>query len=419
MDPRTGSADASYFYLIENGRDIHHGTRGPAELGVRAVDDFALEVNLHSPAAHFLAVQTQRAFFPVPQHAVEKGIQWGRVASGAFLLKERRSYERVLLTRNPNYYESDAVGLEEIVFLPVKHTTLVDLYKSGNVDATDGGFTPPQLLPALRARRDFHAIPILERFAYAINVREPPFDRVLLRYALNMATNKKDIADALDGGQNPALGCVPPIKGYEPAAKLPVDVDGVTFDVLSYDPQAARALLSKAGFPGGRDAGGNRLTVTVVLEGNPTISEIIQQQWRTHLGIDVRLEVREWIVWLQMLLDVSYRNLTNDPWTAKYPDPAAFLDLYQSESALNDTGWSDPQYDALLIAANAAPIRAERMQRLAACERYLLTAMPFIPICFQVYSSLVKPYVRGWAWNALNEHHFKYVWIDRNWRASG
>jgi hypothetical protein len=58
------------------------------------------------------------------------------------------------------------------------------------------------------------------------------------------------------------------------------------------------------------------------------------------------------------------------------------------------------------------------MRTLAGCERFLLAAMPFIPICFQVYSSLVKPYVRGWATNALNEHHFKYVWIDRNWRAS-
>jgi ABC-type oligopeptide transport system substrate-binding subunit len=46
------------------------------------------------------------------------------------------------------------------------------------------------------------------------------------------------------------------------------------------------------------------------------------------------------------------------------------------------------------------------------------TEMPLIPINFAVSSSLVKPYVRGWAWNALNEHHFKYVWIDNNWRVS-
>jgi oligopeptide transport system substrate-binding protein len=416
VDPRTGSADASYFYTIQNGKEIARGKCPLEALGVRALDDFTLEVNLCAPTAHFLAIQTQRAFVPVPRHAIEKGGAWGRVVSGAFTLKERRPYERVVLSRNPAYYEPDAVRLDEIVFLPVKHDVLVDLYKTGDVDATDGAYMPSQFVRALRARRDFRSTPILERFGYAINVREPPFDNVLLRYALNMATNKKDIVEALEGGQLPSLGCVPPMKGYEPVASLPVDVNGTSFDVLRYDPEAARTLLSKAGFPGGRDSNGKRLTVTLILDGPPTTAQIVQQQWRTNLHIDVKLEPREFKVWLQMLLDVSYRDLANDPWTGKYPDPATFLDIYHSESGQNDTGWSDPKYDALLAAADAAPDRTARLQRLAACERFLLTAMPLIPVHFGVYSSLVKPYVRGWAWNALNEHHFKYVWIDQNWR---
>jgi ABC-type oligopeptide transport system substrate-binding subunit len=117
-----------------------------------------------------------------------------------------------------------------------------------------------------------------------------------------------------------------------------------------------------------------------------------------------------------MLLDVSYRDLANDPWTGKYPDPATSLELYQSGSGQNETGWSDAKVDAMLTAANTAPSRTMRLKALEACERLLLTGMPFVPIYFHVYSSLVKPYVRGWARNALNEHLFKYVWIDRNWR---
>ena len=416
VDPRTGSADASYFYLIENGRDIHRGKREPAELGVRALDDYSLEVNLCAPASHFLAIQSQRAFFPVPRHAVERGAEWGRVVSGAFRLKERRSYERVVLVKNPAYYEAGAVGLDEILFLPVKHDVLVEMYKTGDVNATDGAYMPSPFVHALRGRRDFHSIPTLERLCYAINVRERPFDNLLLRYALNMATGKKEIADSLDGGQSPALGCVPPMKGYDAVTSLPVEVDGVQFDVLRYDPEAARAMLSKAGFPGGYDSTGRRLTVTVILDGPPTTSEILQQHWRRNLNLDVKLEPREFNVWIRMLVDVTYRDLAIDPWTAKYPDPAAFLDMYEIGSGQNETGWTDPKYDALLAAANTAPSHALRMRRLAECERLLLTAMPLIPIHFAVYSSLIKPYVRGWAWNALNEHHFKYTWIDTEWR---
>lgn len=312
VDPQTGSADANYFYPIENAEEIHRGKRQPEHLGVRAPDDFTVEVNLRAPASHFLALQTQRAFFPVPRHAIEKRIEFGRVVSGAFMLKEWRHHERVVLARNPLYYEAGAVGLEELVFLPVRHNLLVSLYKAGDADATDGGFMLPEFVRPLRRKRDFHMTPVLERFDYAINVRQPPFDNVLLRYALNMATNKQAIVESLEAGQSPALGSIPPMKGYEPVTRLPVLVDGISFDALRYDPEAARALLSKAGFPDGVGPDRRRLSFELVFEGNPSVSQILQQQWRSNLNIDVRLERREFVVWIRTLLDLSYRGVAQD-----------------------------------------------------------------------------------------------------------
>ncbi len=416
VDPRTASADASYFYYIKNAEDINRGKRKPEELGVSAPDDFTLEVNLRAPAVHFLALQTQRAFFPVPRHAIEKGARWGLVASGAFTLKERRSHERVVVVKNPLYYEAGAVALDEIVFLPVKGNLLVSLYKAGDVNVTDGAYMGPGVR-ALRGKRDFHRTRSLERLDYAVNVRQPPFDNVLLRYALNMATDKKAIVRSFEGGQV-ALGYVPPMKGYEPVTSLPITADGISIDVLRYDPEAARALLSRAGFPGGFDSSGKRLSVELIFSSNRLLPEILQQQWRANLNIDVRLEEREFVTWIRTLLDVSYRGVAKGGWGGKYPDPATFLDLFQSGSVQSGTGWSDPRFDALLAAADAAPSLPARMQRLAECERFVLAGMPLIPIDFEVYYSLVRPYVRGWEWNALNEHNFKYVWIDLDWRPS-
>ena len=102
-----------------------------------------------------------------------------------------------------------------------------------------------------------------------MNVREPPFDNVLLRYALNMATDKKAIVESLEAGQSPALGCVPPMKGYEPVTSLPVIVDGVSFDVLRYDPEAARVP-----FPGGFGPGGKRLSFDADFRRQPLVHEI-------------------------------------------------------------------------------------------------------------------------------------------------
>jgi hypothetical protein len=56
------------------------------------------------------------------------------------------------------------------------------------------------------------------------------------------------------------------------------------------------------------------------------------------------------------------------------------------------------------------------MAKLAECERYLLTAMPVIPLYFDSWSYLHKPYVRGGEGNLLNIHRFKHAWIDTSWR---
>src|SRR5581483_5222000 len=117
-------------YCIENADAIHHGKLSPAQLGVAAENDFTLEVHLRAPTAHFLALQSQRVFYPVPRHAIEARIDWGRVVSGAFQLDEWRRNQEVVLVRNPGYYEADVVALEKIVFFPVKHVVLVNLYKA-------------------------------------------------------------------------------------------------------------------------------------------------------------------------------------------------------------------------------------------------------------------------------------------------
>jgi oligopeptide transport system substrate-binding protein len=255
---------------------------------------------------------------------------------------------------------------------------------------------------------------VLQSLYYAINTKKPPFDNVLLRYALNMATDKNAIAKL--GGGNPAIGYVPPVEGYETPTSLPVPVDGKVYDVVSYNPQAARELLAKSGFPGGVGRDGRRLTVEVVNIGTTGLFEVLQQQWRGNLNIDVKLNQQEFKVWIQTLLDLSYSGLATSPWSGKYRDPNTFLDLFMTGSIQSGTGWSNRQYDAMLAEANSTLDPGVRLKELAECEKYLLRAMPQVPISFATLRYLQKPYVRGLESNALAEHHFKYVWIDTNWK---
>ena len=120
---------------------------------------------------------------------------------------------------------------------------------------------PPILTPTVRGKKDFHSRAALTAIFSAVSVTHAPFDNVLLRYALNMATDKRAFSDFFFGSA-PSKSLAPPVPGYRPPDSLPVAVDGNNFDVLAFDVDAARALLSKAGFPDGIGPNGRRLEIT-------------------------------------------------------------------------------------------------------------------------------------------------------------
>jgi ABC-type oligopeptide transport system substrate-binding subunit len=208
------------------------------------------------------------------------------------------------------------------------------------------------------------------------------------------------------------------MEGYDEPASLNVNIGGKTYDVLSYDVEAARELLAKAGYPEGVSRDGRRLKVEILFNTTEThkqIAEIVQQQWRKNLGVDATLVNQEWKVYLETLDNIHYNGVARRGWIGDYVDPNTFLDLFVTGSVNNGSGWTDPKYDAMLAEANSTTDPAARMKRLSESETYLLKAMPFVPIYIYSWFYLKKPYVRGIAPNLLDQHPFKYIRIDTDW----
>jgi oligopeptide transport system substrate-binding protein len=426
VDPKAASPNAATLYVIRKAEEINRGREPADALGVRALDDFTLQVDLGTPTPFFLQLQSQRMFRAVPRHVIEQAAARGRetswtepgriVTSGPFILREWRPYDQLVVVRNPRYYESALVGLDEIVFLPVDGTTGLNLYKAGMAHAGTGGFFPSQIgVRHFAGKRDLYVRPVLYRQDYVINTRKRPFDNVLVRYALSMATDRDAMARTLQKGDAPVPGYVLAMPGYEPTRSLPMTVQGRTYDVLAHDPNGARELLAAAGFPGGIGPDGRRLSIEIVSLGS-SLDEVLQNQWRSVLGVDVRIEQQEFKVWIQSLINVTYDGVAFGGWTAKYYDPNAFIDIFVSGSDQSGTGWSDPTFDAMLAEANATVDSNERLRKLADCERFLLKAMPMLGIYSASWPFLQKPYVRGIPFNPLDENLFEYGWIDTRWR---
>lgn len=422
LHPRTAAPLGYQLYYVSNAEEVFSGKRRPDELGVRSLDDFTFQVDLRSPTPFFLNLITQYIFHPVPRHAIEAARRngdessWTRpgqmLSSGPFLLSRHRPNEELVAVRNPLYYDAGLVGIDELRFVPVVDgATMLDLYKAGDLAAVPGVSFPSLFIPVVGRKRDFHTEPGFGTITSVMSVTRPPLDNILLRYALNMATEKKPLCDFMGGGRVPACNLVPRIPDYPAPASLPVEIDGQTYDVLKFDLEGARALLAKSG------AGSPVIPYHYgILPDNTQKAEMLQQQWLHKLGVRLTLTPHEFNAQWAMVLSGEYSGLADFAFLPLYFDPNPFLDPFVAQGSGNPSGWSDPAFAPMLAGANQTLDRGERMKRLAACEERLLRAMPLIPMFFDSWAYLCKPFMRGLTSNLFDTRAFKYAWIDMDWR---
>jgi ABC-type oligopeptide transport system substrate-binding subunit len=262
---------------------------------------------------------------------------------------------------------------------------------------------PTSFVKALRGKRDFEVSPIYGTYYYSLNVARKPLDDPRVRRALALAVDKKTICEKyLGAGQVPATNFVPPGTPGYPYPPGP-----------GYDPEQARALLAQAGYPGGK--GFPKIQIFFnTLESHRQIAELVQRMWKEELGIPVELNNQEWQVF-QATREGREYDVARDGWIGDYLDPNSFLDMHQTMTLNNHSGWLDANYTRLMEQANAEPNPQRRLDLLAKAEAILLDQMPVIPLYYYASVKLKKPFVRGWYDNPLDQHPAKFMSIDNDW----
>lgn len=376
------------------------------QVGVVAPDERTLVVTLKNATPYFHELLAFYTLFPVNRECIEKhGTPgWTKpanlVTNGAYGLEFRRARDRLRLRKNPHYWDAASVKLESVDALAVQsNTTALNLFLNGQADwITD---LPKTMIPELKARPDFVSAPSLITYFYRLNVTRPPLDNVRVRRALSLALDRGPICEFVTkAGEQPALTLVPPgLAGYTgPAAETP-------------NVERARALLAEAGFPEGR--GLPKLEILFNTSANHhDIAQVIQQQWKARLGLNVELRNLEWGVYLNTQQELDY-TISRAGWVGDYPDPNTFLDMFVTNGPQNQTGWSHAEYDRLIAAAAAELDVTRRLERLAEAEAILVAEVPIIPIYFYVSTNLVSPRVRGFSANLQDNHPLQLLSIER------
>ena len=386
------------------------------DIGIEALDDHTLRITLTQPAPFFVGMMAHHFFLAIPRGPIERyGVRWTQpeniVTSGAFMLKEWRPYDRIVVTRNPHYWDAATVKLDEIRFYPLEEqTTMMNLYKAGEIDATYNHTVPAAWLPIIKGMKDYMDAPEIANEYYVFNTTKPPTDDKRVRKALNMAIDK----DALARFRVVAK----PLTAFTPAGIFPgyPQPKGDAFNVAR-----ARELLAEAGF---RNPAGQYDPATFPVgdveilyntsESNLQVAEFVQAQWKQNLGITVPLRNMEFRTFLVARADLEYKGIARAGWIGDYMDPYTFLDIFSTIRGTNSSGWWDPAYVRMLEDANRTLDPAKRFELLAKAEAYLLEVQPVMPLLTRATDWMKKPYVKGMYPNPATMHSWKFVYIEHD-----
>ncbi|GAB7206073.1 hypothetical protein OS21_25650 [Dickeya oryzae] len=222
-------------------------------MGVKAIDDHTLEVTLSEPVPYFYKLLVHPSTFPVNQKAVEKyGEKWTQpanwVGNGAYTLKEWVVNEKIVLERNPNYWDNAHTIINKVTYLPISsEVTDVNRYRSGEIDMTYNNL-PIELFQKLKKEipNEVKADPYLCTYYYEINNQKAPFNDARVRQALVLGLDQDILVNKVKAqGDTPAFGFTPPyIDGLDGKLTPP---EWVSWSREKRNAEAKK-LLAEAGF---------------------------------------------------------------------------------------------------------------------------------------------------------------------------
>lgn len=413
LDPATASEYSFQMYYIKGAQAYNEGTGSIEDVAVKALDDKTLEVVLEGPTPYFLELTTFYTFMPTRKDVVEKDPEgWAKnpeitVCNGPFKVTEYKIGDKLILSKNENYWQADKVKLDRIeVSMIVESTTGLTAYEAGELDVIDE--VPNQEIPRLQANDPtFKILPQIGTYYYIFNVTKKPTDDVRVRKALSLAIDRTAIVEKVTkAGQIPATGFTPP--GL-------LDADGKEFRTVAgdygIDPKAAKveeakALLAEAGYPDGK--GFPELTVLYnTSENHKAIGEAIQEMWKQNLGISVKLQNQEWAVFQDSRHNGNF-EIARAGWLGDYADPMTMLDLWLSYSGNNDAQWRNKEYDKLIEDSKKLAGK-ERFDLLYQAEALMMEEMIVMPIYYYTDPIAVKEHVKGWEKTLLGHWFFGFA----------
>lgn len=420
VDPNTASPYASYLVdaKVNGAEAVMAGEAGLETLGIQALDDKTLQVTLTEAVPYFPDMLIHTSTKPVPQKVIEQfGEKWTDaehiVVNGPYTLGEWRVNDKIVLKRNPQYFDNSHTTIDTVTILPITSpTTDVARYQAGEVDVS--AEVPPEQFESIKQSMgdELRVAPRLCTYYYKYNTVKPPFNDARVRRALALAFDRDIVAQKVMGqGQQPAYQLTPPSTN---------GMSNFTPEWQGWSKQQrieeANRLLQQAGYSASNPLKFELLYNTS--DNHKKIAVAFSSIIKDALGTDkvqVQLVNKEWKTYLDSRRTGDY-DIARSSWCGDYNEPSSFLNTLKTGNTNNHGKYSSPKFDALLDQTLVQGIDVKQRAKLyQQAEAQLDADMPNLNMYHYVGVRLVKPYVIGFPeQDPLDVWHMKDMSIAKH-----
>ncbi len=407
VDPDVAS---EYSYMlsdigqIKNAAAIIAGEKDKSELGVTAVDDKTLKVELEAPVSYFLSLMYFPTFYPVNQKFFESCADtFGTspettLSNGAFVLD---SYQPAAtefhLTKNADYWDADRVKLAGLDYQVIQDSqTALMSYQNGELDMT---LVNGDQVDQVKDDPEFLAVGAGYMWYLSPNMASvPELANENIRKAITFAIDRDAIVtDILKDGSTPTYTAVPPQFATGPDGS-DFSADQEKFkDVCAFDAAKAADYWQK----GLDELGETSMSLEMVVDADDApqkVATVLQEQLQNTLpGLTITIKVEPKKQRVQDMQDGNFQlGLTR--WGPDYADPMTYLGMWVTNNSNNYGLWSNADYDAIIAECTTGDLATDasgRWAKLYDAEQIVMDEAVIFPLYTQCNAEMMKSNVTG------------------------
>lgn len=411
LNPKTKSPNTWVLSKIKGAKEFIDGKSEKVE-GIKIIDDFTLELTLREPFAPFLGLLAMTAAYVVPKEDVEKwGEDFGMHVSGTgpFILEEWRHGRDLKLKAREDYFEGKP-KIKGIVYRIIpEDLTAVAEFEAGNLDAI--GIPSAEFRHYTKSPKWKDKVVSytgMNTYYLGMNCEKPPLSNLLLRQAISYAIDREKILKTVYEGRGVlAKGPIPPLllpthipfANNPPIPPLEKGGEG-GFEKgrgnigYTYDPEKAKEILRKAGYPEG-------FSIKIYITADQEVLDVVEaiQHYLGKVGINAKITQLEWSAYKEAL-NRGEPDAFWISWWADYPDPENFLfPLFHSSNwgpGGNRTRFKDDEVDRIIEQAQREMNPENRYRLYEKAERRIIELAPWVFFWHRVDYAVHQEWVKGY-----------------------